>query len=424
MPYSSLSVHRKGNAYAAVKGYNKYIWDFETGSSKGENSLGRYLSHGALFVAQTDPDDGFIGAGIDYNGGFHPGYLPGATTKSLPIEKVFFKNFGTKKYIEGYHRSFAETTFAGGLTQEGENGMYSMELRDDVGPDSDKILFDNSFRAKKSYFFIGDEIICLGSNINNDDSRYKTITTLFQYKFDENHVTSYKGKSIGSTLSLDKNISSGYFTDQNGIHYILGDTNDIRLEQNIQKSLKRVGKKYESIEVPHVKAYLDHGIAPRGKGYEYQILLNSSNEVVKQFVDKKSYKVLSKNIQVHSIYHKNSGITAYAIFDNKASLQGPILYTDTPILAMFKKPGAYSVLTIANPDLNLPKWNHNMSLMPEEIVNGNSKGGVVTVSLKGIWYPAKNNNALQNSIHKDGNTVLEVFCKEGKSIDISLQQRN
>jgi chondroitin-sulfate-ABC endolyase/exolyase len=424
MPYSSMSVHRTKNAYATVKGYNKYVWDFETGSSTGENMLGRYLSFGTLITTQTNPKDGFIGAGIDFNGGFHTAYLPGATTKALPIEKVYYTNKGNTKYIEGYHRSYAETTFANGLSQEDNNGMYAMELRDDVGPDADKVLFDDSFRAKKSYFFIDNEIICLGSNIQNNDSRYNTITTLFQYKFNDGKPTFYKGESIGNSLSLTKNLTGGYFTDQNGIHYLLQDGSKIILEQNPQKSLKKVGAKYEKTAIPHVKAYLDHGSAPKEEEYEYQILFETPKESVAEYVNAKSYAILSKNENVHSIYHQKSKTTAYAIFSVKAELQGPLLQTDTPILAMFKENKKYSIFTIANPDLQMVSWNHNMSRMPDEVVNGVGKGSIVKVTLKGLWAPAKYIHELQSIQYIGSNTMLEIYCKEGKSIDIPLQVKN
>jgi len=424
MPYSSLSVHRKGKAYAAVKGYNKYIWDFETGSSNGENSLGRYLSFGFLLVAQNNEKEGFEGAGIDMNDGYQWAFLPGATTKALPIEKVFFNNKGTEKYIEGYHRSFSKTAFANGLTQEGKNGVYAMELRDDVGPDKEMVLFDSTFRAKKSYFFIGDEIICLGSTINNVDKRYNTVTTLFQYKLNKDYSTFYNGKSLGASLSVNQKVKGGYFTDQNGLHYIIDDSQDIIIEQNEQHSLKRNGQKYEKIISPHVKAYLNHGSAPKDAQYDYQIILNTSKDGMKPFLENKTYEVLTKNAEVHSIYHKGTGISAYAIFSSQKNLQkGPILATDTPILAMFKEPGEYSVLTVANPDIQLESWNHNMSRMPDNIVNGSSKGSIVTITLKGLWYSAKAVHDLQSLTHQNGNSVLKIYCKDGKSVNIPLQRR-
>lgn len=423
MPYSSLLVHRKEDAYATVKGYNKYIWDFETGASSGENSMGRYLSFGTLIVAQSNPENGFRGAGIDVNDGFHWAYWPGATTKALPVEKVFHDNKGTEKYIEGYHRSFSETTFASGLTQ-GENGMYAMKLRDDVGPDTDKSLFDDSFKATKSYFFIGNEIICLGSDIENNDVRYNTITTLFQYKFNDTKPTFYNRKAIGQSQSLNKELSGGYFTDQNGIQYIIRSKGKSVLEQGPQKSLMKVNSDYAPTNVAYVKAYLNHGKSPKNSDYEYQILLNTSQDEASKFVESKSYEVWQKNKDLHSIYHLKTDTESYAIFtSNKNIEKGHIAKVDTPILAMFKKQKESAMLSIADPDLKLKKWNHNMSRMPDDITNGASEGSIVTITLKEEWYAAGSVDEVISVKQENGQTVIQVFCKDGKSIDIPLQKR-
>ncbi|MBC9797747.1 chondroitinase family polysaccharide lyase [Sinomicrobium weinanense] len=424
MPYSGLSVHRKDSAYAAVKGYNRYIWDFETGSSKGENSLGRYLSFGYLITVQGREEKGFEGAGISMNSGYHWAFLPGATTKALPMEKVFFQNRATKKYIEGYHRSFSRTAFANGLSQEGKNGMFAMEFRDDVGPDKEKTLFDDTFRARKSYFFIGDEIICLGSDICNKDERYHTVTTLFQYKQDARKLTYYNGESLGAGLPVNRTATDGYITDQNGIHYIVRNGGDVHIEQTALESLVRDGKIYKKVTVPSIKVYLDHGMSPAGGEYEYQIVLNTSKKALEPFVTHKSYKVLEKNREIHSIYHQKSGITAYAVFTPRSGLKkGPVMAVDTPTLMMFREPGEYAVLTVADPDIKLKPWNHNMSRMPDEIVNGTGEGSLLTITLKGTWYEAGTSPALKSLRHLGGNTVLEVFCKDGRSVDIPLKKR-
>lgn len=423
LPYSSFSVYRKDHAFAAVKGYNKYVWDFETSGSKGENRLGRYLSFGFLITVQGNEEKGFKGANIDMNEGYHWAFLPGATTKALPIEKMYFINKPTKKYLEGYHRSFSETTFANGLSQQGRNGMYAIELRDDVGPNEERILFDDTFRAKKSYFFIDNEIICLGSNINNGDKRYNTVTTLFQYKLDKNKSTFYNGTSLGKSLFVNKKTKGGYFTDQNGLHYIIEDSGNVIIEQKEQESLKRVGSDYEKTVSPHVKAYINHGSSPVDRHYEYEIILNTPKDSLQTFLNNKSYEVLMKNSGVHSIHHKRTGITAYAIFDAKSNLKGPIQAVDTPILAMFKKSEKHAVLSIANPDIQLDIWNHNMSRMPNEIVNAPSKGSVISVTVKGEWYSMNAIHDILSIEHSNFNTILKIYCKNGKSVDIPLQKR-
>lgn len=423
MPYSSLLVHRSGDAYATVKGYNKYVWDYETGASNNENNMGRYLSFGTLITAQNNPELGFIGAGIDVNAGFHWAYLPGATTKALPVEKMFYDNKSTEKYIEGYHRSFSETTFASGLSQY-TNGMYAMKLRDDVGPDADKSLFDDSFRATKSYFFIDDEIICLGSDIENKDARYNTITTLFQYKYDSSKSTFYNNNDIGTSQTLKKEGIDGLFTDQNGIQYIIRDKGQSVLEQGPQKSLMKVKSEYVPTNQPHIKAYLNHGMSPNNASYEYQILLNTSKDEAQKMVGAKSYEVWQKNKDIHSIHHLKTGIEAYAIFTaNKQFDKGHVIKTNTPILAMFKNDKDGALLSVSDPDLKLKKWNHNMSRMPDEITNGASEGSVATVTLKGEWFAAGYSEDVISIRQENGQTQVQIMCKDGKSINIPLQKR-
>ena len=131
-----------------------------------------------------------------------------------------------------------------------------------------------------------------------------------------------------------------------------------------------------------------------------------------------------KNNDLHSIYHPETGTEAYAIFTaNKILNKGHIIKADTPIMAMFKKHNENAMLTVANPDLKLKAFNHNMSRMPDEITHGASEGSVVNVSIKGEWFAAGSSDSVM-SIHQDnGQTMIQVFCKDGLSVSISLQKR-
>ncbi|MBB5437739.1 chondroitin-sulfate-ABC endolyase/exolyase [Pedobacter sp. AK017] len=431
MPYSGLLAYRTAGAFATVKGYNKYVWDFESGG-KGENNLGRYLGHGMLVTAQGDEKMGFKGLGLGLNEGFDWSMLPGATTKMLPADKVLYYTKGDQKYIEGKHRNFSESVVASGL-QQGTNGLFALDLRDDVFPDKDKSLFDNSFMAKKTYFFIGDEIICLGSSIQNNDIRYPTVTTLFQYRSDEKRKNSFNGKEIST---LNQKADGGYFTDQNGLHYIIPKGQPIVLGQNKQISYRgaNVGDQksivlntsgaYEKTQEVYTKAWFDHGTNPKDKGYEYEIVLNTPTADLKPYLQNKTYEVMQKNASAHIIRHLSSGITAYAIYSSLQALKGTLIHVDKPMLAMVKEQMGYLLLTLADPDIRQPKWNHNMSHMPDSITNGWGTGSIATLTLKGEWHIAKRVQEVATVSYVNGNTILKVFCKEGKSTDIPLQHRN
>lgn len=416
MPYSGLLTYRKDSAFATVKGYNKYVWDFEGG--KGENNMGRYLSHGMLITAQGNAKEGFD-PGL--NEGYDWSMLPGATTKMLPADKVLSVLQADEKYIEGKHRNFSESVVASGLRQ-GKNGLFAIDLRDDVFPDKDRILFDSSFRAKKSYFFIGNEIICLGSDIQNDDSRYATVTTLLQYRATGKQTTLFNGKPIGQQAVASQQTDGGYFTDHNGVHYIIPKGQAIKYQQATQSSYQWKAGDYSPVEGRFVKAWIDHGTQPSDKGYEYEVLLNTKDP--ENYVKQKTYNVLQKNSTAHIIQHKATGITAFAIFDPGGVINdGPLVETDAPLLAQFRQSADALLLTIAAPDIGQTKWNHNMSHMPDSITNAWAQGRAVTFTIKGEWFAAGNIPLLLSSVVKKGNTVLSVFCKDGESIDLPLQKR-
>ncbi len=429
LPYSSLSVHRRDNWLATVKGYDQYVWDYETGH-QGENNLGRYLSHGAMFLFKSNPASGMQGAGMEPNSGFHWAYLPGATTKALPIEKVYYQNQPTEKYTEGFHRSFTESTFARGLSAQGQNGLFAMELRDDVQPAPEQVLFDPSFRARKSYFFFGDEIVCLGSNITNKDTIYPTITTLFQTNIGDAGLkgqSSYlNGAVIGPEIPFNKTLQGAVLTDAQGIQYVIPASCTVRLEQSEQASLqKETNGTYSPLTTPHVKAWVDHGTHPQGLKYTYLVLMNAPVETALKRQQSPGYEVLQQDSLAHIVKHSQLNATGYAIFDaSPAIAKGLVSKVDTPMLLYVKEEGLNAVLTVANPDLKLAKWNHNMSVMPGEIVHDWAQGSIVSITLEGHWKPAGYVYELLSSAYTEGQTTLQLYCKDGKSIDVPLRKKN
>ncbi|MFT4094616.1 MAG: chondroitinase family polysaccharide lyase [Niabella sp.] len=419
MPYSGLLAYRHDHAFATVKGYNKYVWDYEAG--KNENNLGRYLSHGMLITAQSNEKYGFDSLGMDMNEGFDWSMLPGATTKMLPADKMLYYPQADKKYVEGKHRNFSESVMASGLKQ-GDYGMFALDLRDDVFPDDEKTLFDSSFRAKKSYFFVGNEIICLGSGISNTDKRYSTVTTLFQYHVNKNKPDYFNRRPIHD--GVEQLTRSGYFTDQNGFHYIVPGAQNIEITKAMQTSYRLVKGEYEKVSAEYIKTCISHGRQPQNKGYEYEILMNTKPQEVSSYINNKSYTILRKDNMAHIIQHKPSGITAYAIYRANMPLQGVLLNVNVPLLAMIKEEKNGMLLTIANPDIIQARWNHNMSHMPDSITNAWSGASVVTLTLKGEWYLAKYTSRLGKITVDKGNTTLSVFCRDGESVDLPLQHRS
>ena len=378
---------------ACVRGWSQYVWDFESGS-KHENDLGRYVSHGAMFII---PEEGLVGSSQDLDRGYHWGFLPGATTKALPVEETVFKYVATPKYLECKHRNYTDETFCGGVTMAG-NGFFSMKLHDTVAPDDERILFDDSFRATKSYFFVDGNIYCLGNGIENTDERFATATTLFQ-----------------NTADFEPKLENGVIHDVNGNTYVVGDQR-VEIQRGEQKSWGKGGKPSKGA---NTRAWINHGKAPKGVAYEYMVAVNA-----KQENPHVPFKVLQKDSTAHIIGHISPirPITAYAIFEpENFKGQGVISAVDTPLLLMAATNEAALKLAVADPDLRLEKWGHNMSFMPREIVHAEGKAHTASITLDGEWKLAQKIDGVKAKATR-GKTTVHIELQHGLTKELLFKK--
>ena len=85
--YAAFVVHRRDDWAVSVKGFNKYVWDFE--SSWNQNVFGLYQSHGALLVANSE-------AALqthDIHNGWDWTRHPGTTTIKMDLAQLVSENY-------------------------------------------------------------------------------------------------------------------------------------------------------------------------------------------------------------------------------------------------------------------------------------------------------------------------------------------
>ncbi|QZE15023.1 hypothetical protein K4L44_04120 [Halosquirtibacter laminarini] len=162
----------------------------------------------------------------------------------------------------------------------------------------------------------------------------------------------------------------------------------------------------------------------KGASYEYLVLMDAKRNEAKDRATNKGYQVLQQDSVAHVVKHAKLNMTGYVIFKpNEFHSKGRIKGVDTPLLLMMKENGKASMLTIANPDLHMPKWNHNMSVMPLDITHGYISGEVVSVTLDGIWRPIGYNYDLLSVKYDNQSTTLKIYTRDGKSIDLPLSKQ-
>ncbi|MGE4563727.1 MAG: chondroitinase family polysaccharide lyase [Victivallaceae bacterium] len=402
-PYAAMAVHRRGEWMAAVRGWSAYIWDFEA-SQFDENVYGRYLGFGSLFLV-TGKDDrgvtGFAGSLLDLAGDFDWSALPGATTKMLPPEVLRFDVIPDAKYLEGKHRNFSDRTLVGAVGL-GLNGFYALDLHDTVAPDDDKSKFDDSFGAMKYYFFVDDRIFCFGDRIENGDSRYRTITTLFQNALPKGRecVLGHDGGDFMLADGEERRFASGVLRDLAGNHFAILAGDEV--------VLVRRGSR--------VTAYFDHGCAPKNGSYRYLAGIGHAPE--------NDFEVIRQDGTATVV--RSGGLTAIAALRPGSELKAPcpVNRVSAPVLMLAEMRGDKSfTLALTDPDLRLTRAGHNMSFMPDAVVQGAARPRPVMVELPGAWQLAAPVEDIKATVSPDGKrTMLTLLPREGLAVTMTLTQ--
>lgn len=105
-----------------------------------------------------------------------------------------------------------------------------------------------------------------------------------------------------------------------------------------------------------VSLVVDHGKAPKNGSYEYAVLPQTNETLMKKFAKKPTYKVLQQDRNAHIVESVSEQIISYVLFETpETTLPGGLLQrVDTSCLVMIHKGSADKIkLTVAQPDLAL-----------------------------------------------------------------------
>ena len=410
--YGCVSVQRRSNWAAVVRGHSRYLWAAE--HYLGANLYGRYLAHGSMQILTADPGvvvtpatSGWQEAGFDWN------RIPGVTSIHLPYDELQAKVYNVDTFSGIEEMLYSDEAFAGGLSQQHLNGNFGMKLHE-----HDK--YNGSHRARKSFHFFDGTIVCLGSDIENTNSEYPTETTIFQL--------AVKG-AAGHNYWKDYRGNGKYWIDHIGTGYYVPVAT--KFEKNFPQ-YSRAQKANKETKGDWVSLFIDHGKSPKGASYEYAVLPQVVASVMKQFAKKPSYKVLQKDRNAHIVKSLTNNTTSYVLFETPQEKlpEGLLLKTDTSCLVMIHQEKAKALLTVAQPDLALYRgpsdeaFDENGKRIERSIYSrpwiDNDSGEIpVTVTLKGCW-DVKGVSTCKIISSDRKQTVVRFICKDGASQDVEL----
>ena len=394
MPYGALSIHRRDDWMVSMKGWSKYVWDFE--SDGNSNRLGRYLSYGSMLIyANGTPvgreASGIVQTGWDWN------LWPGTTAIRLTETEL-----GTWDR----DRNFSDETFVGGVTMEGENGVFALKMHD--------TQHNASFRGTKTVFCFDEVLVCLGSGITNNDSGHNTVTTLFQNAMSANRATVIDGKGMYSLpYSFSGTAGQGvWLMDSSGNGYVLPNGNGLQ----VRRKQGETGM--------FDLAWIDHGNMPANSTYQYAVLVQQPQGRVRKFAAAPEYAVLQHDDQAHIAHYPKLKTTGYAMINTMARpTQGEIIQVDIPVLAMTRDTEDGMLLSVADPN-----FGHNWTIQTPHlqsntlVVNQSTTPRTVTVTLRGQWrldgvHPSVRVASVQTNMDR---TEIAFTCQDGKTVQVKL----
>ncbi len=415
--YGCISVQRRSNWAAVVRGSSRYLWSAE--HYLDANFYGRYLGYGSMQVLTALPGQyvTFTTSGWQENG-FDWNRIPGVTSIHLPFDKLRAKVLNVDSYSGFEEMLYSDEAFAGGLCQQSENGNFGMILHE-----HDK--YNGSHRARISYHFFNDKIVALGSDIENTNTDYPTETTVFQLAAVTPDERSYWGKCEDGKQT--------YMTPNGSGYYVNGRASLIRNFPQVT-----VGERNANpTSGDWVSLVFEHGKSPKNASYEYAVLPQTSETDLEDFAKKPTYKVLRQDRNAHIVVSESEGLTSYVLFETPLEkLPGKwIEKTDTCCLAMVKEEDSkHIVLTVSQPDIALYRGPSDesfdndgkrieRSIYSRPWKDNESQEIPVTVTLSGQWVPENllSNMELVESDKK--HTVLRFTCREGRSYDVNLSKK-
>ena len=382
-PYSGLLVSKDRDTQFNIKGFSRYIWDFE--SSGTENIYGRYVSYGHIEYFD------FRNGGRSFNPGQEQwdwNYIPGTTAKVLPYDLLQGKGGA-----ESGHRNFSDEAFLAGVAVSDSLSMFSVRLHDTA--------YDSSFRADKSVFLFKDWIFCLGTGISCRDVEHPVATTLFQ---------SFAGLPAGKDADGGAGGAGSFQAGRTAGGYIAEDASFIYAVKD--------GEVRFSTGDGYSRAFIDHGTAPQDGHYRYFILKDKDMAEASRLLSADSpLEVLEAGKDAHIVREKETGAVCAAIFNAERTFRGLPVYSANIPLAYISTPGR---LTVCEPDMRRPYRAH-MGLLTDEDVTAEEKPHETVIRLEGHFLVSGDAEGLSSAYDPStGLTTIEFTTVRARNYSFSL----
>lgn len=439
-PYAAAGLFRRDDWLVTAKGFSQYFWDYEGPLNSRQNNFGQNWAYGSLMVFNAGDPISEKGSGHVLFSGWDWYHVPGTTASHYPIEPRRESAVRASRRDQGIkqrdtHRNYNTKTFVGGVSL-GDNGLFVQDL------EAVPFTAPTDLRARKSYFFVGDIVLALGTQIQGGTQGDETHTTLFQtFLEDTSFPTQVNSEQLAGLDSLIEHPAGTQvrLTDSVGNSYFLaGSTAPLVVSRSIQQSLTQ---EHEQTEGAYTQAYLNHGIKPSGDSYQYVVIPADADAARLDALasDPSSlYQILDAS-RMHLVKFPGQNLTAYAFYEVVETPADELIRTVSQSAAVIVQelegsgplsqavPHASPVQIAASvPDIG---WtfeddivSRGLGYASRQFAFQGAKEHTLTLALRGTWCPDESAIPPGTEFtHRSGETVLEIKCRDGMSTEVLLQ---
>ncbi len=426
-PYAAAAFFRRDDWLVTAKGFSRYLWDYEGPLEKRQNSFGQNWSYGLLHVFSAGDPVSETGSGHDLLNGWDWYHVPGTTASHHVIEERSYQGVVEARRRAGIgwgdpQRNYNGKTFVGGVTL-GDHGFFVQDLQ------AVPFTAPTDLSARKSYFFVGDMVLAMGTHIRGGTPGDATHTTLFQTRVRNGTQNgSIDGEYGGRDNNVEVRVAAGSqaaLMDSVGNSYFLYDsTADLRFERRRQRSLT---PGYEPMAGRYVQAFLDHGIKPDGDSYRYVVIPSDPDgaKIAALAANPSAYFRVIDDDRMHLVHFPELQITTYAFYETAET--GPdrlVSNVNLPAAVITRNQGENVHLAASVPDLG---WQSDDAELYRGLAYGSrhyatqvARRHLLRVVLRGRWELAEADPDISAQVEADM-TVLEIPCSDGLSRQMTLQ---
>lgn len=313
-------VHHRESWSFGVSMHSNRVGNYEC--INGENLKGWYSADGMTYLYNQESNHF-----AEFWPLVNPYKLPGTTTVQTKRE-VCTGQLSAQR--NGRNRSMDWT---GGAQLE-QYGVAGMKFAN----------WNSSLSAKKSWFMFDNEVVALGSDIQNN-SKDIAVTTIENRKIPNDANVMVNGQKLANESAIEQpleSLSIQYDTQQPAINYYsLGEQPVKVAMQCRQGDWADVGKDSGPVEGCFVEATIDHA-SGETSSYGYVIVPNDmSDSAAKQAVT-----VVANTADVHAVEHTGLGIFAANFWDDATA---GLVTSTSPMSIMLKTTGDIVKVSVSSP---------------------------------------------------------------------------